>query len=77
MKIIVSPSKTQKIATTKEKCGGEPMFMKQAEQLASRISRMNPDEIQDAFGVKGKLLSQTIQFYETFGKGPWGMALQT
>jgi hypothetical protein len=76
MKIIISPSKTQKAITEEKTKTSRPMFHEQAVNLARIIKEMDPDAVQRAFHIKGDLLKRTVEYYSSFNEGPCESAVE-
>ncbi len=76
MKIIISPSKTQKAITEGKKITSQPIFQDQAMELAKEIRKMDQAIIQRAFQIKGDILIRTMESYDSFSEGPWESAME-
>ncbi|MDF1616578.1 YaaA family protein [Petrocella sp. FN5] len=66
MKIIISPSKSQKHASIYEKAIHEPVFYKEAYHLNQRLNKLSKNALGRLMGIDGELLEQTFANIKTF-----------
>jgi hypothetical protein len=77
MKIIISPSKTQKYSRIHESAVHEPVFYKEALYLNQRLKRLSKEALRRLMNIDTNLLEQTYYNIKTFDAATPNYAITT
>ncbi len=64
MQIIISPAKKMRTDTDSFDCQGQPVFIRQAEQLVQKLQSMTPEQLSKLWKCNDQILQQNIQRLE-------------